>query len=301
MAIQNVSHTAPETVQANGIKIVYDTFGEASAPPLLLVGGLGQQMTGWEEEFCAQLAGRGYRVIRFDNRDIGLSTRFDEAGVPDILALMQAAMQGEAVKAPYTLRDMADDAVGLLDGLGIESAHVVGVSMGGMISQTIAIHHPQRVSTLTSIMSTTSDPSLPPPTPEAAAILVTPAPTDRAGYLDHAVRTWQVLNGPGFPFDEARTREKAGRAFDRGSSPTGTARQLAAVMASGSRRDALQSVAIPTLVIHGNGDSLVPVEGGIDAANSVPGAELLVIEGMGHELPVLAWPQIMDAIARHAV
>jgi len=268
---------------------------------LLLVSGLGQQLIGWDEGFCAQIAGRGYRVIRYDNRDVGLSTRFDDAGVPNIPALAQAAMQGQAIESPYTLRDMADDAVGLLDALEIESAHIVGASMGGMISQAIAIHHPQRVSTLTSIMSTTGDPSLPPAKPEAMAALVTPAPTDRAGYLDYAVRTWRVFNGPGFPYDEAITREKAGQAFDRGLSPAGTARQLNAVIASGSRREALKSVTIPTLVIHGDSDSLVPVEGGTDTANSIPGAELMIVEGMGHELPPLAWPQIIDAIARHAV
>jgi pimeloyl-ACP methyl ester carboxylesterase len=297
MTTRRILHTDPATARANGIEIVYDTFGEASAPALLLVGGLGQQMIGWEEEFCAQLAERGYRVIRFDNRDVGLSTHFDEAGVPDILA----AMQGQAIQAPYTLRDMADDAVGLLDALDIESAHVVGASMGGMISQVMAIDHPQRVSTLTSIMSTTGDPSLPPPTPEAAAILVTPAPVDRAGSLDHAVRVWQVLNGPGFPLDEALVREQAGRAFDRAPGSMGVARQLVAILTSGSRRETLKSVAIPTLVIHGDGDPLVPLAAGIDTANSIPGAELLVIEGMGHELPRLAWPQIVDAIARHAV
>ena len=301
MTIQNIPHSAPATVQANGIEIVYDTFGEAGASPLLLVSGLGQQLIGWDEGFCTQIAGRGYRVIRYDNRDVGLSTRFDDAGVPNIPALAQAAMQGQAIESPYTLRDMADDAVGLLDALEIESAHVVGASMGGMISQTMAIHHPQRVSTLTSIMSTTGDRSLPPGKPEAMAVLSTPAPTDRAAYLDHAVRTWRVFNGPGFPFDEARTRERAARAFDRGLSPDGAARQLVAVMASGSRKEALKSVAIPTLVIHGDGDTLVTVEGGIDTANSIPGAELMIVEGMGHELPPLAWPQIIDAIARHAV
>lgn len=298
---QRVPHSDPASVEANGIEIVYDTFGEASAaPPMLLIMGLGAQMIAWDEEFCAALAARGYWVIRFDNRDVGLSTRFDEAGVPDIPALMQAAAQGEAIQAPYTLRDMADDAVGLLDALGIESAHVVGISMGGGIAQEMTIHHPDRVRTLTSIMSSTGDPQLPPPKPEAAAILVTPAPTDRAGYIESSIKTWRVLSGPGYPLDEDRTRERAGRSFDRGLSPDGTARQLAAIMASGSHKEALKSVQVPTLVIHGDADPLVPVEGGIDTADSIPGAELMIIEGMGHSLPPEVAPQVIEAIARHA-
>jgi pimeloyl-ACP methyl ester carboxylesterase len=297
---QKVPHSEPASVRANGIDIVYDTFGHPSALPMLLVMGLGGQMVAWDEEFCAALAAHGYWVIRFDNRDIGLSTKFDEAGVPDILALMQAQAQGEAIQSPYLLRDMADDAVGLLDALEIESAHVVGVSMGGMIVQAMAIHHPDRIRTMTSIMSSTGDPDLPPPTPEAMAILVTPAPTERAANIEHSVQTWRVLNGPGFPLDETLTRERAGQAFDRGLSPEGTVRQLAAILASGSRKEVLRSVTIPTLVIHGDADPLVPVEGGIDTANSVPDAELMIIEGMGHNLPPAVAPQVIEAIVRHA-
>lgn len=297
---QKVPHSEPASVHANDIDIVYDTFGDPSAPPMLLVMGLGGQMIAWDEEFCAALAAHGYWVIRFDNRDVGLSTKFDEAGVPDVLALMQAQAQGEANQAPYLLCDMADDAVGLLDTLEIESAHVVGVSMGGMIVQTMAIHHPDRVRTMTSIMSSTSAPDLPPPNPEAMAILVAPAPTERAAYIERSVQNWRVLNGPVFPLDEALTRERAGRAFDRGLSPEGTMRQLAAVLASGSRKEALKPVTVPTLVIHGDADPLVPVEGGIDTANSVPGAELMIIEGMGHSLPPAVAPQVIEAIVRHA-
>ena len=237
---QNIPHTDPASVKADGIEIVYDTFGEPSAPPVLLVMGLGGQMIAWDEDFCAALAAQGYWVIRFDNRDVGLSTRFDEAGVPDVAALMQAVTQGKAIQAPYALRDMADDAVGLLDALEIESAHVVGVSMGGMIVQEMAIHHADRVRTMTSIMSSTGDPELPLPKPEAAAILVTPVPTDRTGYIENSVQTWQVLGGPGFPFDEERIRERAELFFDRGLSPAGTVRQLAAILASGSRKEAAQ-------------------------------------------------------------
>lgn len=296
-----VPHSGPAVAKANGIEIVYDTFGEVSDPPLLLIMGLGQPMIAWDEEFCAAFAAQGYWVIRFDNRDVGLSTQFDGAGVPNLSALMQATAQGHAAQAPYMLADMAGDAVGLLDALGIESAHVVGVSMGGMIAQEMAIHHPARVRTLTSIMSTTSDPALPPPTPEAMAVLLTPAPMDRAGYIEDSVETWQVLNGPVLPLDKDFVRARAERTYDRGLRPAGTARQLAAVTTSGSRREALRSVRAPTLVIHGDADPLVPVEAGIDTAESVPGAELMVVEGMGHNIPLVVAPRIVGAIARHAV
>jgi pimeloyl-ACP methyl ester carboxylesterase len=298
---QSVPYNDPLKVKVNGIEIVYDSFGETSASPLLLIMGLGEQMVTWDEDFCKILATQGYWVIRFDNRDVGLSTRFDEAGVPDILALMQALAQGEAVQVPYTLRDLADDTVGLLDALGIEAAHLVGISMGGMIAQEMAIHYPERVRTLTSMLSSTGHPDLPSPKPEAQILLVTPPPRDREGYLEHAVETWRVFSGPGFPIDEDRIKERAGRCFDRGLSPAGTARQLAAILASGSRREALQSVRIPTLVIHGDADPLVPVECGKDTANSIPGAELMIIEGMGHDLPVAVAPRVIEAIARHAV
>jgi pimeloyl-ACP methyl ester carboxylesterase len=298
---QSVPHSDPARVEANGIEIVYDTFGDPGAPPLLLISGLSAQMISWEEEFCTQLAGRGYWLIRFDNRDVGLSTKFDEAGVPNPLAMMQAVTQGKTVQAPYTLRDMADDAAGLLDALEIESTHVVGASMGGMIAQTMAIHHPNHVRTMTSIMSTMGDPNLPPPKPEAAAVLVTPAPKDREAYLEHSIQVWQILNGPVYPPDEDRAREHAGQAFDRGLNPAGVARQLAAIWASGSRKEALKAITTPTLVIHGDADPLVPLEGGVDTANAIPGAELMIIEGMGHGLPPDIWPQVIDAIARHAV
>ena len=298
--VPNVPHSDPARVRANGIELVYDTFGEASAPPMLLISGLGGQMIDWDEDFCAHLAARGYWVIRFDNRDVGLSTRLDELGVPDVLSLMQAQAQGGATLAPYTLRDMAGDAAGLLDALGVESAHVVGVSMGGMIAQEMAIHHPHRVRTLTSIMSTTGNPALPTPKPEALSVLLTPAPADREGYLVYSLHTWRVLRGPGFPDETERIQERAGRSFDRGLSPAGVGRQLAAVLASGSRHEALRSVAAPALVIHGDADPLVPVEGGIDTANAIPGAELLIIEGMGHDLPLPVAARVIEAIARHA-
>ena len=292
--------TSPAFARANGLELCYDTFGDPQAPPLLLIMGLAAQMIAWDDEFCAALAARGYRVIRFDNRDIGLSTRLDGAGLPDVQAAFMAAMQGRPVTAPYLLSDMAADVVGLLDALAIGTAHVVGASMGGAIAQTLAIEHPQRLRTLTSIMATTGAPDLPPPTPEALAILFKPTPTDQAGYLASYLQTWQVLRGPGFPLDDARDLERAGQNFARGLNPPGVARQLMAILASGSRREALRAVSVPTLVIHGRADPLVPLACGVDTAQAVPGAELLVIDGMGHALPITTWPRIVDAIARHA-
>lgn len=288
--------TAPAAAKANGIELCYDTFGDRDTPALLLIMGLACQMIAWDDEFCAQLAARGYRVIRFDNRDIGLSTKFGHAGVPNLFDLML----GRPIEVPYLLRDMAADAVGLLDALGIDSAHVAGVSMGGAIGQEMAIGHPKRLRTLTSIMSTTGDPGLPPPKPEAVAVLLAPAPTNRDEYLVSYQRTWQVLRGPGFPLDEARDLDNAARAHARGLSPDGMARQLAAIVASGSRKEALKFVAVPTLVIHGDADPLVPVEAGIDVAKTIPRARLLIVEGMGHALPISMWPRIIDAIAEHA-
>ena len=293
--------TAAAIAQANGIALCYDTFGDPLAPPLLLIMGLASQMIAWDDEFCAQLAARGYRVIRFDNRDIGLSTRFTEAGVPDVAAAFMAAMQGKPVSAPYLLSDMADDAVGLLDALGIDKAHVVGASMGGAIGQTLAIRHAQRLRTLTSIMATTGAPGLPPPTPEALAMLFKPTPTDQAAYFESYCQTWKLLRAGSFPPDEARDLARAGQIFARGLNPAGVARQLTAIVASGSRKEALAAVRVPTLVIHGDADPLVPVACGVDTAGSIPNASLLIIEGMGHALPITLWPRIIDAIAAHAV
>ncbi len=297
----DVPRTAPAFAKANGVELCWDSFGDPQAPPLLLIMGLAAQMIAWDDEFCGELAERGYRVIRFDNRDIGLSTRFDAAGLPDISAAFMAAMQGQPVRAPYLLRDMADDAIGLLDALGMDTAHVVGASMGGAIGQTLAIHHPSRLRSLTSIMATTGAPGLPPPTPQALAMLFKPTPTDRAGYFESYVQTWKVLRAGSFPLDEARDLTRAGQNFARGLNPAGVARQMAAILASGSRKEALAAVRVPTLVIHGDADPLVPLACGIDTAESVPGAKLQVIAGMGHALPVSMWPQIIEAIAAHAV
>ncbi len=295
-----VLHSEATSVRANGLDIVYDTFGDPGAAPMLLINGLGGQLVSWDEEFCVPLAAEGYWVIRFDNRDVGLSTKLDEAGTPRVLRIMRAVQLGTTVDVPYLLTDMAADAIGLLDALDIESAHVLGVSMGGMIAQTMAVHFPERVRTLISAMSSTSDPSLPPPEPQAMSLLLTRAPTEKQAYLDYAVQTWRVLGSPGFPFNEKRVRRRAELSFDRGLCPPGFARQLAAILASGSRKEALQQVKTPTLVIHGKSDPLVPVAGGIDTAESIPGARLMLIDGMGHDFPVEIWPWLLKAIVEHA-
>ena len=296
----HVARSEPALARANGIELCYDTFGDAQAPPMVLIMGLAAQMIAWDDEFCAALAARGLRVIRFDNRDIGLSTRLESLGVPNVPQLLMAHLPGQPVSAAYTLSDMARDVVGLLDALGIESAHVVGASMGGAIAQTLAIEHPQRLRSLSSIMSTSGDPSLPPPMPEALQLLMTPTPTDQAGYYQRYVQTWKVLRGPGFPLDEARDLERAAQNFSRGLYPAGVARQMVAILASGSRKAALAKVRVPTLVIHGDADPLVPLACGIDVADTVPGAQRLIIEGMGHALPITLWPRIVEAISVHA-
>ena len=299
--MSNDQKTPPARARANGIELCYDTFGDANSPALLLIMGLASQMIAWPDEFCALLAARGYRVIRFDNRDIGLSTSFDSAGVPNIGAAMAAALQGKPVDAPYRLSDMGADAFGLLDALGIESAHVVGASMGGAIAQTMAIERPERLRTLTSIMATTGAPGLPPPTPEAMAVLLKAPATTLEDYVTSYAQTWKVLRAGSFPEDEAHDRERAERLHARGLNPPGVARQLAAILASGSRKTALGAVRVPTLVIHGDADPLVPLACGVDTAQSVAGARLVVVEGMGHALPISHWGRIIDAIAAHAV
>ena len=295
---------APPSIErrrpVNGVEIAWDSFGDPAASPLVLIMGLGAQMVAWDGAFCARLAEAGeHRVIRFDNRDIGHSTHLSHLGVPDIQALMLQAMAGKPLAVPYTLRDMANDCIGLLDALGIERAHIVGASMGGAIGQEMAIHHPQRMRSFTSIMSTTGDPALPPPTPEALAVLFSPTPLTFDAYLSHYKKIWRVLRGPGFPLDEARDAERAQLIFLRGLNPGGVARQLAAVFASGNRKPALRDVRVPTLVIHGDADPLVPVACGVDVADAIAGAKLLRIPRMGHALPISMWPQIIDAIAAH--
>jgi pimeloyl-ACP methyl ester carboxylesterase len=283
---------------ANGIELEYDTFGTPTDPPVLLVMGLGGQMIAWEEGFCRLVAGHGRYVIRFDNRDVGLSTKLDGADV-DIVAVMTAAMGGGARPAvPYLLSDMAADAFGLLDALGIERAHIVGVSMGGMIVQTMALERPERVLTLTSIMSNTGEREFGQPTPEAIEVLMKPPAEDRSEAIDTAVAAWKVIGSSRY-FDEAKVRERAAESYDRSFYPAGANRQLAAIMASGSRAAGLRALDVPTLVIHGRGDPLIQLSGGERTAELVPGANLLVCHDMGHDLPEPLWPLITDVIASH--
>ncbi|HPU16400.1 MAG TPA: alpha/beta hydrolase [Polymorphobacter sp.] len=288
-------------ITANGITLEYETFGSPSATPLLLVMGLGAQLTLWPIELCEALVARGYYVIRYDNRDVGLSTKFDAAGIPEVQAIIMAMMSGKPVNVPYTLHDMAADAMGLLDALGIAKAHIVGASMGGMIAQLIAADYPERTLSLTSIMSTTGNPTLPPAKPEAMAVLTNRPPSpDLATMIDFGVAAARIVGSPGYPADEQRLRTRVKADFERSFAPTGFARHMAAVIATGDRRAKLANVTAPTLVIHGDADPLVPVEGGHDTAANIKGAELLIIPGMGHDLPVQLVEQIADAIAKVA-
>ena len=287
--------------KANGIEIEYDTIGNPSSPPLLLIMGLGGQLIHWDADFCRQLAAKGLFIIRFDNRDTGLSTKFEAAGLPDMAGLVNALIKGQAIETPYTLNDMADDAAGLLEALNIAKAHICGSSMGAMIAQSLAIRHPQRLLSLTSIYGTTGKQGLPPPQPAAMEALTTPPPAERGAYIEYNVKTMKAIAGSGFPFDEQFIRSISARAYDRAFYPQGVGRQMMAVMAQENREPALASVSVPTLVIHGTDDPLVPAEHGRQTAKAIPGAQLLLIEGMGHDLPHLKgpWPQIIEAIAAH--
>jgi pimeloyl-ACP methyl ester carboxylesterase len=292
---------APSTVRANGIDIAYEAYGESSHPAMVLIMGLGHQMMFWDQEFCTKLSSNGYFVVRFDNRDSGLSSWLADADTPDIPNMKALMAARKKVHAPYSLLDMAKDVTGLLDALGIESAHIVGRSMGGMIGQMMSIHFPERVKTLTSIMSSTSDPKLPPPKPDVLSVLLEKEPSDRREYIDHCLRVMNALNGSKYQTDEHRVRRWALESFRRGLNPNGVARQFAAILATGSRKEALKSITVPTLVIHGDADPLVPVECGIDTAESISGAALLIIKGLGHTLVPQVYPQVVEAISRHAV
>ena len=277
--------------KANGIELEYETLGDRAAEPLLLVAGLSQQLIGWDDDFCSQLADRGFHVIRFDNRDCGLSTWMEEAGPADIAA----AFRGNP-KPAYQLDDLADDAVGLLDALGIGAAHVVGASMGGFIAQLVALNHPDRVLSLTSIMSGPGGHDEVAPKPEGAAVLMARPPATREERIEQAMSLHHALLGSRDPFDEAFERARATRAVDRAYYPVGIGRQLVAILAAKSRLERLKALRVKTLVIHGIDDVLVPVENGRLVAAAVPGARLVEFEGMGHALPRRVWPQGLDAI-----
>src|SRR3954467_12073124 len=277
------------------IDICYEAFGDPGNPAMLLIMGLGTQMIAYHSEFCAQLADRGFFVIRHDNRDIGRSTHLDGRPVPSLVQLAKRDRN-----APYTLADMADDSVGVLDALGIEKAHVVGTSMGGMIAQTVAIRHPDRVLSLVSIMSNTGARRTGQPSVRLYGTLLKSAPRDREGYIAHQMDVFAKIGSPGFPRDDDDLRHTFARAFERGHDPAGSGRQLAATRAASDRTEQLGAIRVPTLVIHGTEDRLVNPSGGRATAKAIPGARLLMVEGMGHDLPRGAWPQIIDAIAENA-
>ncbi len=296
----SVAHQPPQLARANGIDICYEIFGDAEAEPMLLIMGLGAQMVLWDDAFCRQLATRGFRVIRFDNRDIGQSSKLSGGKRLTPLELLKLRFLKIPVSAPYKLRDMAEDTIALMDVLRIRAAHLVGASMGGMIAQEIAITFPERVRSLTSIMSTTGNPRVPPPTREATAVLMAPPPTTKEEYLQRFAQNWKVLRVGSFPEDEALDLSRAELCFSRGLNPAGVGRQLRAILASGNRKERLRNVRAPTLVIHGTVDPLVHPMGGQDTAASIPGARLMMIEGMGHAMPLPTWPQIIGAIDQHA-
>ena len=286
---------AEERCRVGDIELCFEQFGRREDPALLLVMGLGTQMLAWREDFCEQLAARGLRVIRFDNRDNGRSTILRHIPPPTMRQLVT-----RDVTPGYTLEDMAADAVGLLDHLGVEAAHVAGASMGGMIAQTMAVRHPGRVASLTSIMSTTGARGVGQPALGLYPVLLRRAPRERAAYVEFSVRTIAAIGSPGYPRDDEDIRAVAGRAYDRGIHPAGTGRQLAAILAAADRTPALRALDVPALVVHGLADRLVRPSGGRATATAIPGARLEEIRGMGHDLPQGVWPQVVEGIARLA-
>ena len=284
----------------NGIDLCYETFGDRSGRPLILIIGLGTQMIAWPEPFCRMLADAGHFVVRFDNRDIGHSSKMEHLGLPDLERLMADAATGRPVQAPYTLSDMAADTVGLMDGLGIDQAHICGLSMGGMIGQVMALEYPKRVRSLISIMATTNENNLPSPTQEAQEAMMGTPPLERAAYQAHMAKLGRAFSGGSHAFDEAMQKEMAGQAYDRGLYPQGFVRQMAAIIAAEGRRRLLKNAKAPTLVIHGACDPLVPPAHGRDTAEAIPNARLLLLPDLGHGpfYPDL-WEEMVTAISEH--
>ncbi len=282
--------------RANGLELEYVTFGRPSDPPVVLVTGFSQQLIAWEPAFCVQLASRGFHVVAFDNRDVGLSTKIETSLRPHVSAILR----GDRSTVPYGIEDMADDTAGLIEALGLGPAHVAGVSMGGMITQSLALRHPDRVRSIVSIMSTTGDPSVGHATPEALAVISKRAPTEREAFIKYGVQGWHILRSPGFSHDEARGRERVALAFDRSFTPDGVARQFAAIASQRDRTAALRAIHVPATVIHGADDPLINRSGGEATARAIPGAKLIVVPGMGHDLPEGAWPIVIDAIVENA-
>ncbi len=290
---------SPSYAQLESVQLAYDAFGEPGAPALLLISGLGNTHNAWHESFCMQLVERGYYVIRFANRDAGLSTRVAGGQTPSLPALVWALLRGKTPAVPYRADDMAQDAAGLLDHLGVERAHIVGASLGGVIGQQFALRYPQRALSLTSMMSTSGNPWLPLPR-RRSLVLFESSPAELDAYIEHSVKVRRGLRGYGYPFDEAFARQQAESAFHASPQPPGVQRQMAALLATLADRDRLAAIRVPTLVIHGGDDPLLPVRHGVDTAKRISGARLLVVRGMGHELPPVLWPQVIAAIDEHA-
>ena len=278
------------------VELCYETFGDASDPTMLLVMGLGTQMLGWHADFCRELAGRGFHVVRYDNRDSGRSTHFRDTPPPNVLEMVTRRPR----RLAYTLEDMADDGMRLLDHLGVERAHVVGASMGGMIAQVMTVRHPRRVLSLTSIMSATGSRRVGNPALKAYPFFLGKPPRDKEAYVDRIEKLFAIVGSPGFERDQGELRRMAALSYDRDPTSSGTARQLAAIMAAGNRTADVRRIEAPTLVIHGTDDRLVATSGGKATARAIPGARLMLIEGMGHDLPRGVWPRLLDAIAEHA-
>lgn len=290
----------PKTT-ANGIEIHYEEQGDPAAPAMLLIMGFGAQLTLWPDELVEALAAQGFRVIRYDNRDVGLSQKFDGVKAPGLVKMTLLSKIGFTPKVPYTLADMADDGVGLLDALGIERAHIVGASMGGMIAQHVAARHPDRCLSLTTVFSTTGNPKLPPARPEAMKALITrPDSTEEGMLVEHGMMLARTIGSPGYPAPEDRLRERTLASVRRSFYPEGPTRHLSAIVADGDRRAMLRDIAVPTLVLHGEDDPLVPCEGGRDTAASIPGARLKTIPGWGHDLPLELVDELAGAIGEHA-
>ncbi|MEP7143385.1 MAG: alpha/beta hydrolase [Ferruginibacter sp.] len=279
----------------SGIEIVYQRLGNISSPPVFLIMGGGAQMIAWPNGFCTELVNHELQLIRFDNRDTGLSTHFADAPVPDL----GAAMTGDYTSASYTLSDMAADTAGLMDGLGFESVHLVGASMGGMIAQTIAIEYPAKVRSLTSMMSTTGNSSVGHPDYSVLAPLGPPPVDDRQGYIEWQVRALKAIGSPEYPFDEAAVLERVALAWDRDHDPLGMLRQSVAVLKSGDRTELLHHLNVPTLIIHGKADKMIDVSGGIATAAAIPGAKLELFDSMGHGFPQPLWTEFAILIANH--
>jgi len=290
----------PKAIVNNDITIEYETIGSQSGRPLLLIAGLSSQMVTWPQDFCRKLADGGHFVIRFDNRDCGLSSKIESGGVPDVEALMIAKQQGQPINPPYTLSDMAADAVGLVDSLDLDRVHVCGLSMGGMIAQMMAVEYPDRVASMTSMMSTTGEPELPGPTPAAIDAMISTPPWERSSYIRYLTGVYRAFAGGSEAFDPETSDTMAAQAYDRSFYLMGFPRQMAAIIACGSRAEKLRQVKAPTLVIQGTSDPLVSIEHGQATADAVPGAKLVLVEELGHGLafPSL-WDQIIAAINSH--